>query len=320
MNPLAEHPLAEHPLANKTFADSAGLATLTTGQQYLASLPALSELPPGSPMLGSRYAHAVLVTTYAAGGRFWAGLLARSHTGRIVALRSDHDLKGAQSPLEARQRVVAAHATNLAASPQPQDEATTPIWWLNAAPTGAGLFTEATRDILAFLSPDPTRFHEAFRVAQLLLAAGVGAPLVACALALVGADPLPSDVPLEIIEHLRSAGPKTTYDYSKRTLNSPGQPLRIDLRSAPASGWFAGLEQGSPTNPLLRVLVEYATRYPLMASAVTIITRAGESRHFDLALDPEQPHGTFTCRPVAVPSVTLTPAITLTPASKGARP
>ncbi len=287
-----------NPLANRTFAHSAGKEELTAAQKLLASLPVLTELPPGSPLLGSRYVHAMLVTTYAPDGRFWAAMLARSNAGRIVTLRTSHDLQGAQSTVEARQRAVAAHTANLAVPNPKPDRGVSPIRWMGALPPGVYIVPEVTREILATLSPDPSRLRAASAVAQMLVAAQVGAQYAACALALAGADPLPSEVPTRVLECLRAAD----------TMRSSGKPTRIDLRGEPESDWYVGLEQGSPTNPLLRVLTEHIAQHPSIAPAVEIITRTGESRHFDLAVDPEQPHGTFTCRPAEAPDNAPAPA------------
>ncbi len=289
------------PLAGLTFADSARGGSLSPQQQLIANLPVLSEVAPGSPLLGSMYERALLMTTYAGDDEYMAVLCARTTTGRIVSHRSLHTLQRAQTPVEARQQVMAAHAANLARRAD---------WLSPSMPAGLGVIsaTDARTPqlaILAWLGPDPSRLRQAFALADKLYVMQVGMPTTSCALALVGADPFPSDVSIGALKYTQGAGPKSIYHDSSRDPGLTSPTAIIDLRGEPESDWYVGLEQGSPTNPLLRVLAEHAGFHLEQPPTIHVIARTGEQRRFQLVLDPEQPHGTFTCKPVAAPAATL---------------
>ncbi len=286
-----------NPLANTTFAETAGAARLTPQQQHLARLPVLLELFPGAAMLTPPYERATAITSYAVQGKFWAGMYARTTTGRVVTSRSAHDLARAQNPVAARHLVLAAHAANL--SHRPPSYLRDMRWaaWPGARAQGAGSLTETTSAFLAGLGLDLAGARAALALAAKVNVAHSGTSDLTCALALMGAGPLPADVPPGVRNSLQAAVPPLSYLGLARP-PPPGPFARLDLRREPESDWYVGLEQGSPANPLLRLLAEYAECHLRGAPTIEVVTRAGEVKQFQLVVAPHQPHGTFTSRPL----------------------
>ncbi len=289
------------PLSQLTFADSAGVARLSPAQQLLSGLPVVTVVPPGSALLAPPYERAVLITSYAGGNQFWAAQYIRTATGRVLGRRSIASLGDATSPVEARQSIMAAHASSLLDRSRGYLEATIHLsypGWISATINSPGHVAQTTCELLAALGLDPSRVRAA------LALAGKANPQhgteTGSVFALLGADPLPADVPSWVVTCLRKAA------LSRSNQGANGGPFaHIDLREGSAGDWYAGLAQMSPTNALLRLLARLAESLPAEDRLVQVDLPTGEVKRYHLDLDPAQPHGSFTCSSVAAPASTL---------------